>query len=279
MERACTCRKCGKEFTAPVQGQHRVLCGDATSAEAVARLLSPASGIPQPFLMVTDPPYGVEYDPEWRAEHDGGGRHATGKVANDDRIDWAPAYALFPGDVMYVWHAGVYAAEVAVGILATRFQIRGQIIWRKQHFVFSRGAYHWQHEPCWYAVRKGQSAHWRGDRTQSTVWDVPNANPHGGSGQAEQTGHGTQKPVELMRRPILNHTVKGDAVYDGFLGSGSTLVAAELTGRICYGLEIDPRYVDVICQRWMAITGRQAALESDGRTFAEIQAERVMEAA
>jgi len=279
MERACTCKKCGKEFTAPVQGQHRVLCGDSTSAEAVTRLLSPASGIPQPFLMVTDPPYGVEYDPEWRAEHDGGGRHATGKVANDDRIDWAPAYALFPGHVMYVWHAGVYAAEVAVGILATRFQIRGQIIWRKQHFVFSRGAYHWQHEPCWYAVRKGQSAHWRGDRTQSTVWDVPNANPHGGSGQAEQTGHGTQKPVELMRRPILNHTVKGEAVYDGFLGSGSTLIAAELTERICYGLEIDPRYVDVICQRWMAITGRQATLESDGRTFAEIQAERVVVAA
>jgi DNA modification methylase len=238
-------------------------------------VLPRASGILQPFLMVTDPPYGVEYDPEWRAEHDGGGRHATGKVANDDRIDWAPAYALFPGNVMYVWHAGVYAAEVAIGVVGTGFQIRGQIIWRKQHFVFSRGAYHWQHEPCWYAVRKGQTAHWHGDRTQSTVWDVPNANPHGGSGQAEQTGHGTQKPVEIMRRPILNHTVKGEAVYDCFLGSGSTLIAAELTERICYGLEIDPRYVDVICQRWMAISGRHALLEGDGRTFAEIRAERV----
>jgi DNA modification methylase len=78
-----------------------------------------------------------------------------------------------------------------------------------------------------------------------------------------------------MRRPILNHTVKGEAVYDCFLGSGSTLIAAELTERICYGLEIDPRYADVICQRWMAITGRQATMEGGGRTFAEIQAERV----
>jgi DNA modification methylase len=274
----CICKKCGNRFTAQPQGQHRVLCGDSTAKSDVLRLLTPESGIPQPFLMVTDPPYGVEYDPAWRAEHDGGGRHATGKVANDDRIDWAPAYALFPGDVMYVWHAGVYAAEVAAGILATGFQIRAQIIWRKQHFVFSRGAYHWQHEPSWYAVRKGQSAHWYGDRTQSTVWDVPNANPHGGSGQAEQTGHGTQKPVELFRRPILNHTKVGEAIYDAFLGSSTAVIAAEVTGRVCYGIEIDPAYVDLGVIRWQNLTGKQATLDGHGATFAHVAQGRRMAA-
>jgi len=226
--------------------------------------------------MVTDPPYGVKYDAEWRApiNHDGlNSRRAVGKVQNDERVDWAPAYALFPGTVMYVWHAGIYAGEVAAGIVASNFQIRAQIIWRKQHFVFSRGAYHWQHEPCWYAVRAWGHANWRGDRKQTTVWDVPNACPMGGEGQEDQTGHSTQKPVEVMRRPILNHTSKGEVVYDCFLGSGSTLIAAELTERLCYGLEIDPSYVDVIIRRWMKITGRQALL-SDGRTFEEVQAER-----
>jgi DNA modification methylase len=143
----------------------------------------------------------------------------------------------------------------------------------------SRGAYHWQHEPCWYVVRKGKPAHWRGDRTQTTVWDVANLNPHGGNREEQQTGHGTQKPIEVMRRPILNHTERGDAVYDPFLGSGTTLIAAETTERICYGLEIDPQYCDVIVRRWQDFTGRQATLEGAGRTFAAIAEERLAVAA
>ena len=255
---------------------HRVLCGDSTSAEATTRLLG---GQRPPFLMVTDPPYGVEYDPEWRVAVDGGGRHALGKVTNDDRVDWSPAWSLFPGDVAYVWHAGIYAGEAATSLVGAAFEVRGQIIWRKQHFVMSRGAYHWQHEPCWYAVRKNKSAHWRGDRTQTTVWDVANLNPHGGNRQEQQTGHGTQKPVEVMRRPILNHTERGDAVYDPFLGSGTTLIAAEGTGRVCYGLEIDPQYCDVIVKRWQDFTGKQATLEGAGRTFTAIAEERLAVAA
>ena len=285
MERACTCKKCGREFTAAVQGQHRVLCADSTSADAVARLLSPASGIPQPFLMVTDPPYSVSLDPSWR--QDAGLQNSTrqsGTVTNDDRADWTPAWKLFPGDVVYVWHAGIHAAVVATSLSLADFAIRAQIIWKKQRFVISRGAYHWGHEPCWYAVRNGKTAHWHGDRKQSTVWEVDNLVATNRTDDSEDpenaiTGHGTQKPVELMRRPILNRTVKGEAVYDCFLGSGSTLIAAELTERTCYGLEIDPRYVDVTCKRWMAITGRQAVLDGDGRTFAEIQAERAVVAA
>jgi DNA modification methylase len=139
----------------------------------------------------------------------------------------------------------------------------------------SRGDYHWQHEPCWYAVREGKSANWCGDRTQSTVWQVPNLNPFGGSAE-EATGHGTQKPLELMRRPILNNSRRGSIVYDPFLGSGTTLVAAQDTDRICFGLEIDPKYVDVVVLRWQKLTGKVAVLAADGRTFDQVAADRTV---
>ena len=250
-------------------GRHRVLCADATVAEVVGRLLRAE----QPPLMVTDPPYGVEYDPAWRERAGLGRQRQTGVVPNDHRADWSEAYRLFRGHVAYVWHAGVHAAEVAAGLESTGLRIRAQIIWAKQNFVLGRGDYHWQHEPCWYAVREGKPSNWCGDRTQSTLWQVANLNPIGGS-REEATGHGTQKPVELMRRPILNHTVRGDVVYDPFLGSGTTLIAAELTDRVCYGLDIDARYVDVIVLRWQKLTGKSAVRESDGRRFDELAAER-----
>jgi DNA modification methylase len=139
----------------------------------------------------------------------------------------------------------------------------------------SRGNYHWQHEPCWYAVREGKSANWCGDRTQSTLWQVANLNPFGGS-EEEATGHGTQKPVELMRRSVLNNSVRSDIIYDPFLGSGTTLIAAHSTERICFGLDIDPRYVDVAVQRWQKLTGQVALLAADGRTFDQIAAERAV---
>jgi len=252
-----------------VCGVHRVLCGDATSVEAVRRLIGSAA----PTLMVTDPPYGVEYEPIWRERAGLGPQRQTGTVANDHQVDWAKAYELFRGDVAYVWHAANHTAEVARGLESCGFVIRNQIIWAKQHFALSRGDYHWQHEPCLYAVREGKSSRWCGDRTQSTLWQVANLNPIGGS-QEEATGHGTQKPLELMRRPILNNSVSGDVVYDPFLGSGTTLIAAEETGRVCCGLDVDPTYVDVIVRRWEKATGKQAVLESDGRTFREISAER-----
>jgi DNA modification methylase len=128
------------------------------------------------------------------------------------------------------------------------------VIWRKPRFIISRGHYHWQHEPCWYAVRKGGSAKWCGDRSQSTVWDI--ALKDGG----EDTNHSTQKPVECMARPIRNHGGKDDDVYDPFLGSGTTIIAAEQLGRRCYGLELSPAYCDVIVARWEKLTGRKAEL-------------------
>jgi len=102
-----------------------------------------------------------------------------------------------------------------------------------------------------------------------------NLNPHGGNKDEKQTGHGTQKPVELMRRPILNPTERGDVVYDPFLGSGSTLIAAEQTGRVCHGVDIDPRYCDVIVVRWQQQPGKKAILDGDGRSFEEIAQERL----
>lgn len=251
-------------------GEHRVLCGDATSTEAVAALV----GSEQPKLLLTDPPYGVKFRPAWREEAGLGHIRQSGTVTNDDRADWTEAYRLFTGDVAYVWHGGVHAGEVAAGLEACGFRIRAQIIWVKQHYALSRGDFHWQHEPCWYAVREGKSSNWCGDRKQSTVWDVPNLNPFGGSKEEPATGHGTQKPVEIMRRPILNNTRLGEIVYDPFLGSGTTLIAAELTDRVCFGLEIDPHYADVIVKRWQELTGKKAVLEADGRTFEQVAEER-----
>lgn len=263
----------GEAITRPGEmwrcGSHRVMCGDATNREAVALLLGGA----KPTLLVTDPPYGVEYDPSWRERAGLGQQRQTGRIRNDDRADWMEAYRLFEGDVAYVWHAGVHAAEVAAGLEAAGLRIRAQIIWAKQHFALGRGDYHWQHEPAWYAVREGRESHWCGDRTQSTLWQVANLNAFGGS-REEATGHATQKPLELMRRPILNHTVMGGLAYDPFLGSGTTLIAAEETGRICYGLDIDPRYVDLAIRRWQKQTGQSAVLDGDGRIFHQLAQQR-----
>ncbi|MDI3469890.1 MAG: DNA modification methylase [Pseudolabrys sp.] len=245
-------------------GAHRLLCGDATVATDVGRLLDGA----HPHLMVTDPPYGVEYDPNWRVESGVSSTARPGKVNNDDRADWREAWSLFPGEVAYVWHSGIHARTVAESLDACGFAIRAQIIWAKSRLVLSRGDYHWQHEPCFYAVRKGASGHWQGARDQTTLWTIA-------TGESDEaTEHGTQKPVECMRRPIVNNSAKGDLVYEPFAGSGSTLIAAESVGRVCLGIEIDPRYCDVIIERWQRHAQGKATLADDGRTFDALRDER-----
>jgi DNA modification methylase len=245
-------------------GRHRLLCGDSTSTQDVERLLGGVA----PHLMVTDPPYGVSYDPSWRKRAGVNlNERKLGKVANDDRADWREAWALFPGTVAYIWHAGRYTSQVQQSLEAAGFETRSQIIWAKDRFALSRGHYHWQHEPCWYAVRSASTSNWVGDRKQSTLWHV-NAREDDGH------GHGTQKPVECMRRPVENNSSPGQAVYEPFSGSGTTIIAAEQTGRSCYAIEIDPAYVDVAVLRWQAFTGEAANLEGDGRSFADIATER-----
>lgn len=240
-------------------GPHRLVCGDATSPSDVGLALRSA-GV-RPNLMVTDPPYGVSYDPCWRGSAGllARGESSLGAVANDDRADWREAWALFPGDVAYIWHAGLYASIVQDSLAAAGFLVRSQIIGRKQRFAISRGAYHWQHEPCWYAVRKGRTAGWTGDRKQRTVWEIPQSSGWQSINDG-RTGHATQKPLECMRRPMLNHGLPGEAVYDPFLGSGSTLIAAEELGRVCIGLELMPLYVDMATARWERFTGLSAEL-------------------
>ena len=241
-----------------ILGNHRLICGDSTDALIVEKLL----GAVKPHLMVTDPPYGVQYDPEWRER--AGVNTATaakGKVLNDDRADWREAWALFPGDVAYVWHAGLFAGTVADSLVASGFQLRSQIVWDKGQLVLSRGDYHWQHEPCWYAVKKSAKGHWTGDRKQTTVWDIPKP-------KKSETGHGTQKPVECMKRPIENNSSPGQAIYEPFSGSGTTIIAGEMTGRHVYAIELNPAYVDVAVKRWQEFTGRSAVHAETGSIFA-----------
>jgi DNA modification methylase len=243
-------------------GGHRIGCGSSTDLEAVRRLL----GDVVPNLMVTDPPYGVSYDPTWRHRMGVNSSARVGKVRNDDIADWSEAWALFPGQIAYVWHGALHATTVADSLIRTGFAIRSQIIWAKERLVIGRGDYHWRHEPCWYAVRK--KGNWTGDRKQTTLWEI------GSGGQDAETVHGTQKPVECMRRPILNNSVPGDAVYEPFLGSGTTLIAAESTGRFCLAMELDPLYVDVAIRRWQAFSGKEVILSGTTTTFAQVAEER-----
>ncbi|NOG71273.1 site-specific DNA-methyltransferase [Roseicella sp. DB1501] len=236
-------------------GHHRLICGDSTDPGVVGQVL----GGVRPLLMVADPPYGVEYDPAWRNRAGLSTTRRTGAVKNDHRADWREAWALFPGEVAYVWHGALHATTVAESLVACGFGIRAQIVWAKDRLVLGRGHYHWQHEPCWYAVRG--TGHWTGDRKQTTLWQIASR------GQDAETVHGTQKPVECMRRPIENNSSPGQAVYEPFSGSGTTLIAAEMTGRICHAVELSPAYVDVAVQRWKAFTGREAVLEGSGQSF------------
>ena len=235
-------------------GRHRIICGDCTDRAVVERILDI-----QPGMMVTDPPYGVEYDPGWRNEAAEKGLIAfaasrEGKVENDERADWSDAWALFLGDVVYCWHASLHASTVELSFRQTGFEPRSHIVWAKDNFAISRGHYHWKHELCIYFVRKGKSANWIGGRAQTTLWEI-------GWDKNIDGGHGTQKPLECMERPIRNH--RFDAIYDPFLGSGTTLIACERLGRKCRAVEISPAYCAVAIQRWVDLTGGEPKLIDD----------------
>jgi DNA modification methylase len=270
---------CGKR-----RNQHRILCSDATSPEAVSLLL----GDRKPFLLVTDPPYGIELDSEWRdrAGLNGCGSaeasymkhrtvgHIETTISGDTRADWSEAFELAPSlQIAYVWHASVFTREVLNGLLRIGFLYPQQIIWNKGRTVLTRTHYWYQHEPCWYVRKK--NAPWYGKAGEnSTIWDSPSPKFIMGGSDDEKFDHPTQKPVELMRRPILNHTKRGELVYDPFLGSGTTLAAAELAERVCCGIELDPKYIDVIVTRWQSLSAEKATLDGDGRSFEEIAQER-----
>ena len=183
-------------------------------------------------------------------------------MLNDDRADWREAWALFPGDIAYVWHGALHAATVAESLEAAGFAIRSQIIWAKERLVLSRGDYHWQHEPCWYAVRKTGKGHWAGDRKQTTLWTHPEPRP----GRHDRPRHPEAGRMHAPADP-QQQLSPGQAVYDPFIGSGTTLIAAETTGRICLGIELNPAYVDVAIERWQRFTGQAATLDGDRRAL------------
>lgn len=240
-------------------GEHRLMCGDSTDADQVGKLMNGKTAI----LMVTDPPYGVKLDQSWRDK--ALGSKAVGKgnknvVANDDRADWFDVWALAPVQVAYVWHSSSFTDVVMDSLRRADFDVRQQIIWNKSVMVMGRSAYHFKHEPCWYAVKTGATAHWIGDRKQVTVWDAAPPNHIMGGSKEERTEHPTQKPVALYEIPILNHCGPEDAVYEPFSGSGSGFIACEKLGRKCFGMELNPHYCDVIVERWEKYTGQKAKL-------------------
>jgi DNA modification methylase len=249
-----------------ILGDHRLLCGDATDGADVARLLDGA----EPLLLATDPPYGVSLDPTWR---DGvynqmgpaekpymrtkGHRNTT--LSGDTRVDWSAAFALVPSlRAGYVWHAGVHAAAVAEGLVRIGFEMVSQVIWDKGLFAMGRSWYHWRHEPCWVVRKPGAKVPFLGERNQSTVWEAPSPKMIMSGSKEAKEDHPAQKPVVLAETPIANHLRIGEAVYDPFVGSGTTIIAAERLDRRCYAMELDPRYAQVAIERWQAFTGRQA---------------------
>jgi DNA modification methylase len=231
-------------------GPHRLLCGDATSAEQVELVFAGERA----SLMATDPPYGVGVDHGWRdglRQRRGSAR--AGGLANDDRCDWREAFLLTDAPVAYVWHSALHCREAFDGLEASGFEVRQQLIWVKQVHALSRAHYQWKHESCLYAVRKGSAASWQGGRKQSTVWEAPSPiMACGAGGDDGATAHPTQKPLVLFERPILNHTERDAVVYEPFAGSGTCLIAAEKTGRRCFAIEIDPAWCDVIRDRYAA---------------------------
>lgn len=238
--------------------KHALWCGDSRHEDKIKALLSKLDN--DPIIMVTDPPYGVNYDPNWRNEAPNlDKRKRIGKVQNDDIVSWGKSYALFPGHICYVWHAGNFAYEVGKDLKECGFKLPYQIMWAKNHFAIGRGDYHWQHEACYYGVKKGNTHNWQGSRSESTVWFIERLDTKKGKEEQDTTSvqHGTQKPLQCMSKPIENNTEVGDTVYDPFLGSGTTLIAAEGLQRNCVGADIDQGWCDVTVARFINLKQKQ----------------------
>lgn len=223
-------------------GRHTLLCGDSSERAMLAPLFEDWF----PVLMVTDPPYGVNFKVRDRKEPSTVlAQEATLeelRIRNDHRASWSRAFYLSQARIAYIWHAST-ATDVALqAVRDGDYEPRQMIIWAKNRATLSRSAYHWHHESAVYAVRFGETANWKGDRKQTTLWEaeVP---------LAKDRIHPTQKPIELYTKPILNHTDEGDMVYDPFAGSGVIFAAAQETGRVALGVEIEPLFCEKIIAR------------------------------
>ncbi len=251
-------------------GNHRLLCGDSTQSDQVARLMNGEKAA----LWLSDPPYGINHV---ETSQEKGQSKGYEKIANDDLEDkefeefifkciTASLPSMKKGFAFYMWHAMKmqgYTAAAAAAAAAAGILFHRQIIWVKPQFIFGRGHYHWRHELCLMGWLQGNEPPFYGERNQSTVWEVAREN---------DKIHPTQKPVELLLPSILNHTTLGEITYEPFCGSGSTLIACEKTSRKCYAMELSPAYCDVIIERWQNYTG-QSAVREDGVKWSDIDAQ------
>lgn len=258
-----------------VLGEHRLLCGDSTRADSAVLLF----GTDRAGLIAVDPPYGIAYDSAELHEHGVSYAQINGDHHEDLQLqaflESAFRTALLiikPDAAWYLWHAmltqAFFAAAAAAQVILHR-----QIIWVKPVLVFGRGQYHWKHELCFMGWVKGKEPPDYSDHKDVTVWEVAGVDLK----DRRAFKHSTPKPVELFRRPIVKHLKPGEICYDAFAGTGPQFIAAELTQRRCFGLEIEPAYCDVIVTRWQNLTGKQATLEGSGATFEHVKAGRRQE--
>ena len=229
-------------------GEHRLMCGDSTDKETVAKLMNGS----QADLLLTDPPYNVNYQGKTKSEM---------KIENDSMSDadfkefllkaFERAYEqLKDGGTFYVWYASREHINFESALNEVGLQVRQQLIWVKNSLVLSRQDYHWRHEPCLYGWKDGAPHNWYSDRTQTTVLEFNRPVKNG--------DHPTMKPLDLIGYQIKNSSKKDDLVIDLFGGSGSTLIACEQLNRKCYTMELDPKYCDVIIKRWETLTNKKA---------------------
>ncbi|MGD1095114.1 MAG: site-specific DNA-methyltransferase [Bryobacteraceae bacterium] len=250
-------------------GTHKLLVGDATNREDVAKLMAGESA----DLVFTDPPYNVSYEGYTEDRLTIKGDRMTAEQFCEFLATSFRNYRgiMKPGASLYVCHSSSWQREFQNAIEAAGFEVRCQIIWAKNTFAWGFGRYKFRHEPIFYAHVAGQSDAWYGDLTQSTLWEE--------NKPAANRLHPTMKPSELIERALLNSSKGGDIVVDLFGGSGSTMIACERRGRKARLMELDPRYADVICRRYQDYTGKSAVLDRDRHTFEEIAEIRKKESA
>jgi DNA modification methylase len=248
-------------------GRHRLGCLDSTDPGAIAILLDGQIA----DLVITDPPYNVNYDPETRPSSFSENRlqNPLGKIENDKMSDSAfrefldSVYsrideALAPGCPIYIFHADTQGHHFRNAFVAQPWKLQSCLIWAKTNFAFGRSDYHWKHEPILYGWKEGASHRYYGDRTQHTILEF--ASPHLAKADSDTEGyiHSCQKPTPLLRRLIENSSRPEDLIFEPFGGSGSTLIAAQQTNRTCFASEMDPRFASAILARWEALTGEAA---------------------